>query len=1521
MVKLQKIAINSLGIFFECFLICIIIFAFLIRTSTFQTFLADKVVAFLSKELNTKIELKGLEIILFDKVSLNGFLILDMKKDTLLSAETILLTLDDFDLSKNSFDIDKIELSKGSIFLNQNKKDGAFNYAFLVDYFSGDKQKTKSKKLSLSAKNISISEFSFRFDDFLGKPEKYGIDFAHLHLRNIGVNIQNLAIQGDTIKLQIKDLKCEEKSGFNLKKLSAGLRIGSQGIFLKKFHLISNETNLRARKLNLMFRNWSAFSSFSDSVIFDVEINPSTLSMKDISYFATDLEGMDSKIRISASIKNPISSLAINNLDLRFGNKSSIKGKIVLPNFSIGDQGVLNARIVKSFVTLKDIQSIALPKSMEPFKIDPAISKLEFFETTNASIAGKMNRFNFGLDELETALGSISLKSNYLIENNDLGLLFSPLKSDTLSIDLTDFNLGALINNSDLGLTTGLLQIEGSISKSGQLNLPIIRGLFSKFQFNDYSYSNIEIEQASLLKEILKAKLEISDPNINLTYQGEISLGKAQKYIGDMHLENLNLGALNFTKDNNIFLSTDVSFATSGPSLELISGQINFNGLSYKEAEKELIVPNFNANFSRSLEGDYFQINSSLVNAKINGEINYETVLNDLLDELSILVPSLNLVSDKPKDSKKGSDFSFEIETKDLDPLFFIFAPELNINSGSLLKGNFNSNIGSIKVNFSSDFLRYNDFILEQINLSQDISNREIRGEFLVNSFSVRDSLKFNKINFVNSGSKGLLNSTLSWDPESAAFSQITWRTSFMENDRINFLLKPSFFSLNGLRWQIENESDISLTPVDLQVANFKLTRNQQQIKVNGCLSKNDFDKLKMDVNQLDLTELSSVLALPKKLGGFFSGWGMIANPYSNFTYLGDATFQDFLVDGQEVGDILIQTDWSDLRKSILLNGLLEYRNQPTLDFGGAYFINTNQLDLRLKFNETDIQFANTLLDPTVARDLNGKIKGVLTVKGTPDKPKLSGKLSVDKGSVKVELLGVKYRFNGKIDVVEDGFLINNLPLKDEDGNIASMVGTIYHKDFSGFNFDLNLNFEDDLSKRDVLNPLKVLSLDQFMVLNTNYKDGDVYFGKAYARGTANISGTANKLDILVELETKKGTLINFPMYGVSDIKESEDFIQFVQKGINNAVVEEKINFSGVNLDLKFKVTPESNIKLIFDEFSGDEITAKGFGEINMKLDQLDHLTMNGTYNILKGSKYNFVMMGINQPFNIDEGSSISWNGDVLDANLDIKTSIDLKKISILELSPETADKSLLNQDVLCYLNLSDKLLKPIITFDIAAPKAPETGKALIRRVTNEQDELNRQFFSLLLVRKFQPLKGTVTASGSSAIDLVESQINAALGKLSESYKLNVDYGADKVAGDNSVELGVKTGLLNDRLIVSGSFGVENKTDNASGPSNNATQSSLIGDVNIEYLVNEKGTFRVNVFNQSNANSVNENSGPFTQGAGISYHEEFNTWKDFQLFQAVLDVFRKKDKKHFNKVKVNKKLPALEVFLQPNEIE
>jgi hypothetical protein len=249
-------------------------------------------------------------------------------------------------------------------------------------------------------------------------------------------------------------------------------------------------------------------------------------------------------------------------------------------------------------------------------------------------------------------------------------------------------------------------------------------------------------------------------------------------------------------------------------------------------------------------------------------------------------------------------------------------------------------------------------------------------------------------------------------------------------------------------------------------------------------------------------------------------------------------------------------------------------------------------------------------------------------------------------------------------------------------------------------------------------------------------------------------------------------------------------------------------------------------------------------------------------------------------------------------------------------------DNSLLNQEVNCYLKLDETLLKPQISFDIKAPRAPETGKALIRRVTADNDELNRQFFSLLIARKFQPLRGTISASSSAAIDLVESQINAALNNLTDSYKLNVDYGEERTMGEKSFEVGFKKGLLNDRLIISSSIGVESRglssesgtpTGSSSSSINgNGTSksSSLIGDVNIEYIINDKGTFRANIFNKSNTNSINEEAGPFTQGAGISYLEEFNNWYDFELVQFGLDVFRKEEKKKYPKKKRKTQIPS-----------
>ena len=143
--------------------------------------------------------------------------------------------------------------------------------------------------------------------------------------------------------------------------------------------------------------------------------------------------------------------------------------------------------------------------------------------------------------------------------------------------------------------------------------------------------------------------------------------------------------------------------------------------------------------------------------------------------------------------------------------------------------------------------------------------------------------------------------------------------------------------------------------------------------------------------------------------------------------------------------------------------------------------------------------------------------------------------------------------------------------------------------------------------------------------MNTSYSEDVTYYGKAFVTGVANISGQADNLEITADLKTERGTYINFPLYGASTLEGEDDFIQFLNKDTTVVLSEKLIDFTGVDLNLNFDLTKEAKIKLIFDEKIGDEISADGYGKINMRLNNLNDLTLNGTYTINEGV-YNFAM-------------------------------------------------------------------------------------------------------------------------------------------------------------------------------------------------------------------------------------------------------------------------------------------------------
>jgi hypothetical protein len=675
--------------------------------------------------------------------------------------------------------------------------------------------------------------------------------------------------------------------------------------------------------------------------------------------------------------------------------------------------------------------------------------------------------------------------------------------------------------------------------------------------------------------------------------------------------------------------------------------------------------------------------------------------------------------------------------------------------------------------------------------------------------------------------------------------------------------------------------------------------RQNQFISINGKVSDDEKDKLRLKVSHLQLDDFGPLLQTPMDLRGEVNGFGEISTPFTTIGFNGDASVKGLFINNEEVGDVFVQSEWIQGDESVKLLGDLIYRNTKTFSFDGKYHVNRKKdnLDFNLIFDNTDVQFTNAFMDPQVLSGITGILDGSLKVQGTPDIPKLKGSLELTDGGAKVGILGVKFKTNGKIKVDEYGFYMDNIPVIDEEGNTGSLVGSIYHDNFLNWNFDLAFNIEDDAKNKDPIYAWKVLPLEKFLVMNTEYKEGDTYYGKAYVTGYANIYGYADNLEITVDAKTQKGTNINFPMYGASEISDEESFIQFLNKDTTITIPDSKIDFTGVDLNLNFNVTPDAKLKIIFDENLGDEISADGSGIIRMRLDNLGDITLDGTYEINSGV-YNFAMGPIKQNFYIQEGGYITWTGDPYNANLNLrgyyKVNANLSEISVDQLSNSGSAK----QEIYCYLDITETLNKPAISFDIQAPKATESGKALINRINSDPEELNRQFFSLLLFKSFQPLKGTTTATSGAALDLAASQINSMLSQLSQSYRMAVNMDANSTTGDKTFEFGVSKEFLDNRLILTGSFGVENST---SGSTDNQSQSFLIGDVNLEYLLNETGTFRVNIFNESNQNRVitDNQQGLFKQGVGLHYQEDFNSFQDFKLAQYFLDIFRKKGNKKY----------------------
>jgi len=159
---------------------------------------------------------------------------------------------------------------------------------------------------------------------------------------------------------------------------------------------------------------------------------------------------------------------------------------------------------------------------------------------------------------------------------------------------------------------------------------------------------------------------------------------------------------------------------------------------------------------------------------------------------------------------------------------------------------------------------------------------------------------------------------------------------------------------------------------------------------------------------------------------------------------------------------------------------------------------------------------------------------------------------------------------------------------------------------------------------------------------------------------------------------------------------------------------------------------------------------------------------------------------------------------------------------------------------------------------------------------------MNKQIFSLLILNRFTQPKGNFqysnfnTGLGSTSAEMMSNQLSNWLSQISNKFDIGdigVNYRPGTQMTSEELEVALSTQLFNDRLSIDGNIGV-------SGQNSTNKSSNIVGDVNLEYKLSDKGNFRLKGFNKSNTVDMLNTNAPYTQGAGVFWRKEFDNFKD-----------------------------------------
>jgi hypothetical protein len=556
------------------------------------------------------------------------------------------------------------------------------------------------------------------------------------------------------------------------------------------------------------------------------------------------------------------------------------------------------------------------------------------------------------------------------------------------------------------------------------------------------------------------------------------------------------------------------------------------------------------------------------------------------------------------------------------------------------------------------------------------------------------------------------------------------------------------------------------------------------------------------------------------------------------------------------------------------------------IEVNGTLGRKDEELALKAQLMKANLSVLEPFLS-TYLTQMGGTISGDFIVGGSLTAPIVLGTGLLTGGTTKINYLNTFYTIDGNIVFTPNEISFKELILKDINGNRNRMRGGIAHDGFRNFILDISSNLEN------------------FQVLNTSSKDNELFYGTAYVTGTLDIFGAANNLDLKARTTTNANTRIYIPL-GSNSIQAQEDYINIINIRDTTRVIsfEEgvgKLAINNVRMNFTLDVTPEAYTEIQIDPRTGENIQGRGRGLLTLNIDTQGNFSMLGNYEITE-AKYNFSLYNIiKREFVVQPGGKISWFGDPYEGVMDLK-AVYQESVSLQNLQTSTAGSQLEDPQmrrrwpVKVIMDLKGEILSPEIDFDFDFSGFPEGNiqtyiSAFKNRIASDEQEKNRQVFSVIMMRSFSPegqFSGVSSLATSNLSQLLSSQLNNFISQVDQNLEVDIDLATLDQSALETFQLRVAYTFLEGRLRVMRDGGFTDLQGNAD-------LNSIAGDWQAEYLLTEDGRYRLRIYNRNNFNtftSLSLSRNVATYGMSISQNLSFNSLRE--LFEKIRNKDRDK---------------------------